>query len=247
MISDSWAEKIKSNISDTRTQDVIVYDPDRLTQPESHGTSHLSAIDSSGLAISMTTTVNLIFGSLVMTPHTGIVMNNEMNDFSIPHVKNEFGFVPSEANYIRPRKRPMSSTCPTIVELPIHLESDSPFSPSPQARQPVLITGAAGGSRIPTATLASIVNTLDRNMSVAAALSAPRMHDQLMPNRLEVERGFDERVVAGMAARGHKILWVPIAPTSAQAIGIRIDQEDDRVVYEAMGEPRQWNSGGVVV
>src|SRR5579871_4806897 len=84
----------------------------------SPGTSHIVAADENGMTISLTSTVNLLFGSRLMVPETGLIMNNEMNDFSIPGASNAFGYVPSPANYIRPGKRPLSSISPTIVEFP---------------------------------------------------------------------------------------------------------------------------------
>ena len=122
------------------------------------------------MAISLTTTVNLLFGSQLMVESTGVIMNNEMNDFSIPNSSNAFGYIPSPSNYIRPGKRPLSSISPTIVEF---LSNNTLY----------FVVGAAGGSRIITATIQNLWHVLDQGLNTAAALSQPRLHDQLQPNQ----------------------------------------------------------------
>ena len=130
------------------------------------GTSHIVAADASGMAISVTTTINTLFGSLVVVPETGVIMNNEMNDFSVPGQSNTFGYAPSPANFIRPGKRPLSSISATIVE---HSANNSLY----------YVIGSAGGSRIITATIQNIWNVLDRGKTVPESLKEPRLHDQL--------------------------------------------------------------------
>ena len=139
----------------------------------SHGTSHVVTADAPGMAISMTSTINLSFGSQVLVPETGLILNNEMNDFSVPNSTNAFGYIPSPANFIAPGKRPLSSINPMIVE---HLLNGKLY----------FITGAAGGSHIITATLQVLWNVLDRNMTSPQALLAPRFHDQLSPNQVRL-------------------------------------------------------------
>lgn len=136
----------------------------------SPGTSHVVTADASGMAITLTTTINLLFGSQLMVESTGVIMNNEMNDFSIPNSSNAFGYVPSPSNYIRPGKRPLSSISPTIVEF---LSNNTLY----------FVVGAAGGSRIITSTTQNLWNVLDRGLSAPAALAQPRLHDQLQPNQ----------------------------------------------------------------
>lgn len=151
-----------------------------------------------------------------------------MNDFSIPGVRNEFGFVPSEANFIRPGKRPLSSITPVIAALPsgaLHAT-----------------VGAAGGSRIISATAQVLWHVLDHAMSMAAALRKPRLHDQLMPNYVLVEYAFDNDTVQGLKDRGHDVTWVREGLSSVQ--GIRVL---DGGVFEAASEPRQENSGGLTI
>jgi gamma-glutamyltranspeptidase/glutathione hydrolase len=135
------------------------------------GTSHIVTADSSGMAVTMTSTINLHFGSLVMVPETGIILNDEMNDFSVPGQSNAFGYLPSPANFIAPGKKPLSSISPVIVEF---LANNTLY----------FVTGAAGGSKIITATIQSLWNVLDKNMTSAQAVKAPRFHDQLVPNQV---------------------------------------------------------------
>ena len=179
MLSAATAAKKRAKISDLHTLNVSDYNPHGFEGPDTHGTSHMVAADASGLAISFTSTINLIFGSQVMVPETGVIMNDQMNDFSIPRTKNEFGFVPSPSNYIRPRKRPLSSMTPVIVE---HKANGSLL----------YVVGAAGGSRIITATLQNLWHVLDRGMNASQAIAQPRFHDQLVPNVVSFEWADDD-------------------------------------------------------
>jgi gamma-glutamyltranspeptidase/glutathione hydrolase len=161
-------------------------------------------------------------------------MNNEMNDFSIPHVSNAFGFVPSPSNFIRPGKRPLSSITPVIAEYP----NGTLY----------VVVGAAGGSRIITATIQALWHVLDHGMTIAEALAEPRLHDQLLPNVVSFEwpglgqRGFDNATVESMKSRGHNVTWVPEGQSSAQGI-----RRLGNGTFEAAGEPRQRNSAGYTV
>ncbi|KAL2408003.1 Glutathione hydrolase proenzyme [Exophiala dermatitidis] len=228
MLTDETAAQIRSKISDYTTLNVSSYDPSGIESLETPGTSHVVAADASGLAISLTTTVNLLFGSNLLVPETGVIMNNEMNDFSIPGSSNAFGFVPSPSNYIRPGKRPLSSISPTIVEYP-----DGSL---------YYVIGAAGGSRIITATIQNLVHVLDQNLTVPEALAQPRLHDQLIPNQVSFEYAYNNETVAFMKSRGHNVTW--IAPGQSTAQGLR---RLSNGTFEAAGEPRQLSSGGYAI
>ena len=159
---------------------------------ESTETSHLTVIDEQLNAVSLTFTINLGFGAGVVTPGTGIVLNNEMDDFSAaPGVPNAFGLVGNEANSISPLKTPLSSMTPTIVTENGRLR---------------MAVGTPGGSTIITQVLQIILNVLEYDMDAAAAVSASRIHHQWLPDTLRVEPwGLDALTLQELKRRGHKI------------------------------------------
>lgn len=228
MISADTGAETRSKISDFRTLNVSSYNPMGLESLPTPGTSHIVAADASGLAISVTTTINLLFGSQLMVPETGVIMNDEMNDFSIPGSSNAFGYIPSPANFIRPGKRPLSSISPIIAET---AEGKLYF-----------VIGAAGGSRIITATIQNVHHVLDQNMTAPEALAQPRLHDQLSPDQVTFEYAYDNSTVAFLKSLGHNVTWV--APGQSTAQGLRLLPNG---TFEAAGEPRQLNSGGFAV
>ena len=221
--------EIRAKISDTQTFNVSYYDPSGLESLVTPGTSAVVTADASGMAISLTTTVNLLFGSNLIVPETGVIMNNEMNDFSIPGSSNAFGYIPSPSNYIRPGKRPLSSISPVIGEF---ANNGSLY----------WVIGAAGGSRIITANIQNTINVLDRNMTAAQALKQPRLHDQLVPSVVTFEYAYDNQTVAYLHSLGANVSW--IAPGQSAAQGIR---RLFNGTFEAAGEPRQINSGGYAI
>lgn len=220
---------IRAKISDTQTFNVSYYDPSGIQSLETPGTSAIVTADSSGLGISLTTTVNLLFGSNLIVPETGVIMNNEMNDFSIPGSSNAFGYIPSANNYIRPGKRPLSSISPVIVEF---------------ANNGTLyfLTSSAGGSRIITANIQNTINVLDKNLTAPQALAQPRLHDQLVPNQVSFEYAYNNETVAYMKSLGVNVTWIAPGQSTAQAIRRQLNG-----TFEAAGEPRQINSGGFAV
>jgi len=155
------------------------------------GTTHLSVIDAEGNAVALTTTVNLGFGAHLVAGKTGIVLNNEMDDFSLqPGVPNAFGLIGNEQNAIAPRKRPLSSMTPTIV-----------LDPEGGVR---VVVGAAGGPTIITSVAQVLSNVVDWNMDAQAAIEAPRIHHQWFPEVLGVEPGINADAIAGLGKIGHK-------------------------------------------
>ncbi len=159
---------------------------------ESADTSHLNVVDRDRNAVSLTFTVNLEFGSGMVAKGTGIVLNNEMDDFAIaPDTPNAFGLVGREANAITPRKTPLSSMTPTIVTENGHLR---------------LATGSPGGSTIITTVLQVVLNVLVYDMDARQAISAARLHHQWSPDKLRVERGgFDPMTLAELRQRGQPV------------------------------------------
>jgi gamma-glutamyltranspeptidase/glutathione hydrolase len=229
MLDPAKAASVRAHILDNSTQPVENYGVEKVYSSESHGTSHIVTADASGMAVSSTTTINLIFGNLLMVPSTGVILNNEMNDFSIPGVRNEFGFEPSPANFIRPGKRPLSSITPIIIEYP-------------DTNKIMAVVGAAGGSRIISATTQVAWHLLEHGMTMTEAIREPRIHDQLMPNTAVFEYTFDNRTVASMAAKGHNVTWVQEGVSAVQ--GIRVEADG---TFEAASEKRQKNSGGMTL
>ncbi|KAI4150156.1 MAG: hypothetical protein L6R39_002330 [Caloplaca ligustica] len=229
MLNDTTAARVRSKISDIQTLNVSAYDPTGLESLDTPGTSHIVTADASGMAISLTTTINLLFGSGLMVPETGVIMNNEMNDFSIPNSSNAFGYVPSPSNFIRPGKRPLSSISPTIVEF---LANSTLY----------FVVGSAGGSRIITATIQNLWHVLDQGFNSSGALAQPRLHDQLQPNQVSFEYAYNNETVAFMKSLGHNVTWVAPGQSTAQAL-----RRLPNGTFEAAGEPRQKASGGFVV
>ncbi len=158
---------------------------------ESNETTHFSVMDRAGNAVSNTYTINFSYGSGIVAEGTGILLNNEMDDFSAkPGVPNAYGLIGGEANAVAPGKRPLSSMTPTIVL---------------KDGRPILATGSPGGSRIITTTLQVILNVIDHGMNVAAATAAPRVHHQWLPDELRVESGLSVDTLDLLRARGHEI------------------------------------------
>ncbi|XP_038058650.1 glutathione hydrolase 1 proenzyme-like isoform X1 [Patiria miniata] len=187
MTSQSYADSLRAAISDTESHGLSYYKA-YYNQPDS-GTSHLSVVDGDGNAVAMTSTLNLSLGSKVRGNRTGIIFNNEMDDFSKPSQPNFFGFPPSPSNFIRPGKRPMSSMTPTIV-----VDRDGKVK---------LVVGAAGGSRIPNALAQISVDTLWYGDGIKEAIQRRRFFHQLVPNNVTYEPGFDQGVIDGLRAKGH--------------------------------------------
>jgi gamma-glutamyltranspeptidase/glutathione hydrolase len=171
------------------------------------GTTHLSTSDAAGNAVALTMTINTPFGSGITAPGTGVVLNNEMDDFAkAPNQPNVYGLVDTRgANAIAPGKRPLSSMTPTIL-----LRDGEVY----------MVTGSPGGPRIITTTLHTILNVIDHEMDVQQAVAAPRFHHQWVPNKVFVEPEFAETRVEGLRERDHTVEVGSRTWSSAQAIVI---------------------------
>jgi gamma-glutamyltranspeptidase/glutathione hydrolase len=186
------------------------------TAPLGKHTTHFSSADAEGNWVACTATVNTSFGSKVIIPGTGIIMNNQMDDFSAqPGVANYFGLVGAEANAVQPKKRPLSSMSPTIIL---------------KGGKPMASLGAAGGPTIISQTVVNIINLIDYNMSLDQALAAPRIHHQWKPNELRTEP-LSAPATASLRARGHQ--HVEVTKSGAAQIVIKSDRG-----FEAAHDPR---------
>lgn len=159
---------------------------------EGSNTTHFSVVDEFGNAVANTYTLNFSYGVGLVAEGTGVLLNNELDDFTAaPGASNAFGLVGYEANLPGPGKRPLSSMSPTIVL---------------KDGKVVLVTGSPGGSRIISTVLQVIVNVLDYRMDIAQAVAAPRLHDQWLPDDVSVEPGFPEDVLAALREKGHHVV-----------------------------------------
>jgi gamma-glutamyltranspeptidase/glutathione hydrolase len=204
LIAKDYAAKQRASIDLDRATpwtDALSATPPR----EGSNTTHFSVVDSRGNAVSNTYTLNFSYGVGLVAEGTGVLLNNELDDFTAaPGASNAYGLVGFEANLPGPGKRPLSSMSPTIVL---------------KDGRPVLVTGSPGGSRIISTVLQVIVNVLDYGMDVAAAVAAPRLHHQWLPDEVRVERGFAEDTLAALRAKGHHIIE-PLGQTSANSIAV---------------------------
>jgi gamma-glutamyltranspeptidase/glutathione hydrolase len=168
---------------------------------EGEHTTHFAVVDEQGMVVALTTTLNTSFGSALVVSGAGFLLNNEMDDFaSKPGVANAYGLVQGTANKIEPGKRMLSSMSPTIV-----CDAEG---------KPVMVVGAAGGSRIPTAVFQMISNVLDHGFDVGKAVGARRVHHQHLPDVVVVEAGaLTHEAWDALGALGHKRNWAkwPIA------------------------------------
>lgn len=200
LTSKRYAAALRARIDRQRatpSDKIRALDPQPFDGPN---TTHYSIIDRSGNAVSNTYTLNLNYGVGLIAEGTGVLLNNELDDFAAaPGVPNAFGLVGYEANEPGPDKRPLSSMTPTIV---LH------------RGKPLIVTGAPGGSRIITAVLQVLVNVVDFRMSIAAAVQAPRIHHQWLPDETMVEADYPEATARALAARGHNVrVWPPFTST----------------------------------
>lgn len=184
-------------------------------------TTHLCAADAQGNWVAITQTINTAFGSKVIVPGTGVILNNEMDDFAAaPQVPNAFGLVGSEANAPGPRKRPLSSMSPTLV-----LKNGQPF----------LAVGGAGGPTIISQTVQHLVAVLDLKQSMTDALGSPRLHHQWAPDELRMESAFGGPLIDAMKQRGHAVREAG-SPGIGVSQGLRRDEANG--AWEAAADPR---------
>ena len=191
LISQKYADSLRAKIdpdkarpgAEIRHSDPLPYESDQTT--------HYSVVDKDGNAVANTYTLNFSYGTGLVAEGTGILLNNEMDDFSAkPGVPNGYGLIGGDANAVEAGKRPLSSMSPTIV-----FKDGKPF----------LVTGSPGGSRIITTVLQIISNVIDHDMNIAEATHAPRIHDQWTPDEIRVEHALNADTVRLLENMGHKV------------------------------------------
>ena len=219
LVDKAYAKELAKRIRMDRAGTVAGHgQPPRSTEDLfNRHTTHFSCADKDGNWVSCTATVNTSFGSKVIIPGTGVILNNEMDDFSIqPGVPNAFGLIGAKANAIAPGKRPLSSMSPTLV-----LKNG----------EPILAVGAAGGPTIITQTLLAIIHAIDFGLPVKEALSQPRFHHQWAPDQLRIEKKVERKVLDGLRKRGHK-LKLQDKMGATQAVSLRNGK------FESAHDPR---------
>lgn len=210
LTSKTYAKSIAGQIDINKAKPSSEIRPGKLAPYESDQTTHFSVVDKDGNAVAVTYTLNTTFGTGIVAGNTGILLNNQMDDFSAkPGVPNVYGLVGGEANAVGPKKRPLSSMSPTIVV---------------KDGKTWLVTGSPGGSRIITTVLQMVVNTIDFGMNVAEATNAPRFHHQWLPDELRVEKGFSPDTLKLLEQKGQKVA-LKEAMGSTQSIMVGPDGE----------------------
>lgn len=191
LTSKKYAETLRAQIDPAKARPGPTIKPGKPQPFESDQTTHYSVVDKDGNAVACTYTLNFSYGVGMVADGTGILMNNELDDFAAkPGVPNAYGLVGGDANAPGAGKRPLSSMSPTIV-----FKDGKPF----------LVTGSPGGSRIITTVLQVVMNVIDHGMNVAEATEAVRVHHQWLPDELRVERGLSADTIRLLQARGHKV------------------------------------------
>ncbi len=191
LTSKAYAARLRAGIDPLRATPSEDVRPGELAPYESPQTTHFSVMDRWGNAVANTYTLNWSFGSGIVARGTGILLNNEMDDFSAkPGEPNIYGLIGGEANAVAPRKRPLSSMTPTMV-----MKDGEVF----------VVTGSPGGSQIITTVLQVLVNVIDHGVNIQCATNAPRFHHQWWPDELLVERIFSPDTVAILRQRGHHV------------------------------------------
>ncbi len=187
----TYAKKLAATIDINKASLSSDIAPGKVLPYESNETTHFSIVDKFGNAVANTYTLNFSYGSGLVASGTGILLNNEMDDFSAkPGTPNGYGLIGGEANSVQPFKRPLSSMTPTIV-----LKDNLPY----------IVTGSPGGSRIITTTLQVVMNVIDHDMNIAEASAAPRMHHQWWPDYIRLERGISKDTIDLLKAKGHNV------------------------------------------
>lgn len=192
LTSKDYAHSLYEQISQDKARPASEIKHGQPMPYESDQTTHFSVMDKMGNVISNTYTLNFSYGTGMVANGTGILLNNEMDDFSAkPGVPNGYGLIGGDANAVEGRKRPLSSMSPTLV-----------FKDG----KPIMATGSPGGSRIITTTLQIIMNVIDHKMNIAEATNAVRIHHQWLPDELRIEKGLNQDTIKLLKAKGQNVV-----------------------------------------
>jgi len=218
LVSKRYAAEQRKAIDPDRARPADTIKPGTPAAYESDNTTHFSVIDAQGNAVANTYTLNFSYGLGLVADGTGILLNNELDDFAAKAgTPNAYGLIGGDANAPGPGKRPLSSMAPTIVS---------------RDGRVVLVTGTPGGSRIITTVLQVILNVIDHRMNIAEAVAAPRIHHQWLPDRVFTERGLSPDTVRLLEAKGHRMV---ATATSGSANSILVTPEG----ITGAADPRQ--------
>lgn len=209
-IRDAVAKINSSNGS--RTLNITAYGGLEYFQ-EDHGTAHTSVIDTQGNCVAVTTSVNLYFGSGLVSPRTGIIYNDVMDDFVSPNITNKFQLLPSKFNRIRPGRRPLSSMAPSVFVDGLG--------------RPLLVLGASGGSKITTAIASVSMRNLFLNEDIKTAIDGPRLHHQFLPDKLWFEQNFPTDLLYELKQRGHQLQMITGRSSVVMAIACQYADSHD--------------------
>lgn len=207
-----------------------VLPPPRYGSAPDHGTTHLSVADGDGMAVACTTTINTAFGAMLIGGDSGVILNNEMDDFAIaPGVPNAFGLIGGEANAVASGKRPLSSMSPVIVRSTVGTRTE-------MKPRRLIVAGGSGGPLIISGTLQALLGVVDFGVDAATAVAAPRIHAQWAPPVLAAEAAIDADTRADLARRGHEVRPLPFAGAVQM-----VTYGDGR--FEAAADPRKGGGG----
>lgn len=223
LTSQAYADKLRSLINPNKATPAATIKANNPLPYESDQTTHFSIVDKDGNAVANTYTLNFSYGTGLVAEGTGILLNNEMDDFSAkPGVPNGYGLIGGDANAVEANKRPLSSMSPTLV-----------FKDS----KPYIVTGSPGGSRIITTVTQVISNVIDHDMNIAEATHAPRIHDQWLPDEIRIEKALNVDTIKKLESMGHKVS-LQAAMGSTQSIMITPNgvygSSDPRIVDAAV-------------
>ncbi|MGP5494803.1 gamma-glutamyltransferase [Psychrobacter celer] len=191
LTSQAYADQLRTLIDPDKATPASTIEANNPLPYESDQTTHFSIVDKDGNAIANTYTLNFSYGTGLVADGTGILLNNEMDDFSAkPGTPNGYGLLGGEANSVEANKRPLSSMSPTLV-----FKDDKPY----------IVTGSPGGSRIITTVTQIISNVIDHDMNIAEATHAPRIHDQWLPDEIRVEKALNIDTITKLESMGHTV------------------------------------------